>query len=304
MGLVLGTSTWAICGAFSITLACAYLYYKNSFQPTKTLPKSIPPPKRAPYPDYEPLDTSLEGLIKDMERTRNLPVNKLPVAVDIPRLGRKTDIYDGENLLVQGGADRYDSPDDENELFKRRVDLMYDIWITIARLVNEDPTVIDQHLRSYLDNGEIGLYLGNFIRDHCSDDNKVIKLLKVCNQSILASAVLRMKQVVGNDWPYKDLRGGWNVIIKREGNTISVTHSKQEQSWETSNKYAEQHFSFVWDFRIVFDLNVDKMVDASITISKMDFVETVPLDTRKKIIACFLQCSCLRVSDELMEYVE
>merc|ERR1712125_308402 len=93
----------------------------------------------------------------------------------------------------------------------------------------------------------------------------------MCNQSMLAPTVVRMKERIGTHWPYKDQRGEWKIIINKENDSlISVTHIKKEVSWESNSLFESQHFQFTWSLRRDFE-----------------FVDTVSDETKAKIIGSF-----------------
>lgn len=123
--------------------------------------------------------------------------------------------------------------------------------------------------------------------------------MKVCNQSILASAVIRMKEFIGTKYPYKDQRGKWTIAIVVEDTKITVTHCKFEMSWESTELYPQQHFSFSWALRMEFDINMERMLDVSVKICSLDFLPSVSLETRRKITNHFCACETIEVPLEL-----
>ena len=111
-----------------------------------------------------------------------------------------------------------------------------------------------------------------------------------------------MKEV-SIEWPYKDQRGQWNILINFGTDRISVSHVKQEISYESASQYDSRHFEFTWELRMEFDLEVRELLDACIYLKSFEFVPTVPHDTRQKIISQFNSCQCIELYDELKEYL-
>ena len=111
-----------------------------------------------------------------------------------------------------------------------------------------------------------------------------------------------MKEV-SSQWPYKDQRGQWNVIINFGTDRISVSHVKHEVSYENTNQFDSRHFSFSWELRMEFDLEVLELLDACIYLKTFEFVPTVPRETRQDILQQFSSCECIELYDELNEYL-
>jgi hypothetical protein len=65
-----------------------------------------------------------------------------------------------------------------------------------------------------------------------------VRLLKTCNQEILAPAVLRLKLHIHRHLQYKDLRGQWHIAIELKPNGhMLVSHNKREQSSDSVRTY-------------------------------------------------------------------
>merc|ERR1712137_653922 len=114
------------------------------------------------------------------------------------------------------------------------------VWSNLATLVNEERDCIS-NLCEELRGGDIAAQLGYFMKNYYTDDSRVIRILKVCNQSLLAPTVVRMKESIGTKYPYKDQRGQWVIVIRKEKESVTVTHTKKEQSWESLSDFAKQH---------------------------------------------------------------
>ena len=102
-----------------------------------------------------------------------------------------------------------------------------------------------------------------------------------------------MKASVGNEWPYKDQRGQWIIVIQRDGDNYTVTHTKKEISWEDTKLYDTQHFQFTWSLRMEFDSRIEEMTSVSVRIDEMEFPDTVPAATRDEIVNAFNNCPTL-----------
>ena len=56
------------------------------------------------------------------------------------------------------------------------------------------------------------------------ENNRVMGVLKCCNQSVLAPAVLRLKSSIGSAFPYKDIRGGWRIFVHINTDQVVIQH--------------------------------------------------------------------------------
>mmetsp|Transcript_16381 Transcript_16381/g.20956 ORF Transcript_16381/g.20956 Transcript_16381/m.20956 type:complete len:289 (-) Transcript_16381:119-985(-) len=244
---------------------------------------TLPAPTRPKYV-IPVIDCSRASLEEDMENTRARPIVKLPISVDLPRLARKTIIYDGDSLLFDG-TDPANEHLGSNEA-ENRTKLIQGVWSSVAKLVDEERECIGD-LCDALRGGDVAAQLGNFMGNNYTDDSRVIRILKVCNQSLLAPTVVRMKESIGIKYPYKDQRGQWIIVIRKEHENITVTHTKKEQSWESLSDFALQHFEYTWSLRIELDITGENLLSVTVTIDDIQFEDTVPHETRNKIVACF-----------------
>lgn len=86
------------------------------------------------------------------------------------------------------------------------------------------------------------------------------KILKVCNQSAVAAAYLRLKGIVSPKFPFKD-RGGWKILIFFLDEKITVRHVKKEQGL---NGQAQTNFEWQYDMHFDSDMKDLKAVALSI----------------------------------------
>ena len=169
------TVSWlGVAGAISVIFGSLWIlkYFSNS--------KPKPKPESPKKPRYVPpvIDCSRESLLADMEKTRNRPIEKLPISVDLPRLARKTIIKEGDILVLDGTAIDYEYQE-ENEQEIRAM-LIYQVWSKLATLLNEERPQAYENLEKQLATaGDISFSLGVFLKEHYTDDSIVIRLLKV-----------------------------------------------------------------------------------------------------------------------------
>ena len=164
----LPNSWFAIVGAVAVVVS-SLLYLKSLRN------RTIAPPPRV---RYEPpkIDCSREALAAEMNATRSRPIEKLPIAVDLPRLARKTFVRRGDETLLDGTDSKYELEEDQTGAVRAR--LIQDVWSSIAVLVEEESEVY-ANLHNRLTGGDVSAQLGMWFQENFTDESKVIRILKV-----------------------------------------------------------------------------------------------------------------------------
>eukprot|EP01118_Nematostelium_gracile_P016894 TRINITY_DN7084_c0_g1_i1.p1 TRINITY_DN7084_c0_g1~~TRINITY_DN7084_c0_g1_i1.p1 ORF type:complete len:291 (+),score=64.00 TRINITY_DN7084_c0_g1_i1:60-932(+) len=223
-----------------------------------------------------------EALCQEVREKMAKPVEKLPVHLDLPRLARKMEIiYDDQIVLEakEGGEDQYFM--DPEERSKRVTEpkeaplnphevnsVMKSIFMTLAQYLDEESVMkkIEENFGKYVTskpNTDVSRHLLDFLLEVMGDDNSTVGVLKASNQSILAPAVIRLKSTVGSKFPYKDIRGGWRIVvtISSHEQRIRITHRRWEQSFQQGD------FKFSWEFHLDYDINMEELQDCHIDIT-------------------------------------
>eukprot|EP01102_Stenamoeba_stenopodia_P021149 TRINITY_DN8444_c0_g1_i1.p1 TRINITY_DN8444_c0_g1~~TRINITY_DN8444_c0_g1_i1.p1 ORF type:complete len:307 (+),score=57.34 TRINITY_DN8444_c0_g1_i1:213-1133(+) len=243
-------------------------------------------------PSDDALSTSIDfspaALYEDTKDKWIKPLTKLPVNVDIPRLARKMSIYDdSRNLLLDGSwldltpEEIEASPyKDQIPTNKSNTKLIQDVLQVLADQLGEDSTAIREEFGKMVkDNGgDTAGPFGNFLNRHMGDNSTVVKVLKACNQSIIAPSVVRLKLSIAPRLPFKDLRGAWRIQIHCLKSSVVVFHKKYETSWEN---FSTEEFQFSWQLRITFDKAMTTMKTVDVSITEIEFGKSVT-DKRKK----------------------
>lgn len=120
------------------------------------------------------LDCTKEALFNEMEATRNRPINKLPLAVDIPRLARKIIVWDEDEELMNGETIRFDNKSD----LESRTYLIQSVWENVAKITNEERECY-KDLGATLAGADVSGKLGIFMKENYTEDSRVIRVLKV-----------------------------------------------------------------------------------------------------------------------------
>jgi len=110
--------------------------------------------------------------------------------------------------------------------------------------------------------------IAGLVAEHFGKESKVVRILKACNQAIIAPAVIELTLNVCAKVPFRDA-GGWRMILSRNPDgLVTVTHIKQQKQ-RSSNK--EEEFHFEWHLEILFDADMTGIADVFLSIPKLHF---------------------------------
>jgi len=151
----------------------------------------------------------------------------------------------------------------------KREQLILHFLTTLASLLEgqELANSITESFINYFDedNLDISKRLLKFLPQVVGDDSVVSKVLKACNQSIVASAVLRLKFAIANEFPYIDVNRQWKITIDINRNYIKIIHQKWEKSIE------EGSFQFKWEFSCLFSRTMETLEKVDLKITEVNF---------------------------------
>ena len=162
---------WTVWLGLSLVSAGIFIYFKHNDKSTSQKNIGKQNDKR-PQEMRREIDFSNKALFSSIEFTRNQPVCKLPVSVDLPRLARKTTIWRDERII-------FDAPENTEIDDYTRIQIVYDIWVELGKLLNDDCEPVKNHLKDTLHTGDISVNLANFIRDYYPEESTAIKVFKV-----------------------------------------------------------------------------------------------------------------------------
>jgi len=244
---------------------------------------------------YEPVDHFGTGDLKTEIRMKwSKPANTLPVHVDVPRLARKMAIYaDNRNTVLHAAKDTDTGMGEDsmhksvntkpldNQLHDQKI--IKDIILTLSVHLGEHKDKqrhIESKFPEYFGPGDTSVALRDYMEQVIGDDSKVISVLKACNQSILAPGVLKLKFTVGNQFPFKDMRGSWRIDIIVDADKVTVIHSKRERSFEDS---PSEYFEFGWSLAMIFDKDVSDLQETNLFIEDITYGSDVHNDKKMQI---------------------
>jgi len=245
-------------------------------------------------------------LYEETRDTWERHLDRLPVSIDVPRLVMKMKIIDKNGQLVLDGNQNQKTEPIPGELPLTKQQLIKKILLVLANQLGEDEQVIQEQYNTYVkDNaGDIPGPLNRFLKNVMGEENKVVKVLKACNQSILAPAVVRLKLKIAKKLPYKDMRGAWSIAIHVNQNDLIVFHRKNEISWNpnpnptlfqrdsggdvnlfSNPMNSEDDFKFAWELSLKFDRQMQQLYSVSLAINSVEFDDSMPTHKRLQILS-------------------
>jgi hypothetical protein len=112
----------------------------------------------------------------------------------------------------------------------KKENIMKSLLLSLSSHVDPDEVTaaVNQHFSQYFDTitQDISKKLMAFLVSVMGNNSKTVRILKACNQSIIASSVVRLKRDLGQEFPYFDVQGGWRIIITISEDDIQVIHRK------------------------------------------------------------------------------
>jgi len=160
-----------------------------------------------------------------------------------------------------------------NQVFKNKAEHIFSMLQCLFSLLEDEECndlLNDQYWSYFEDDPSLELVdvskrVGKIMKELLGSDCKVIRLLKACNQSILAPPVVRLKYFIGNEFPYQDSTGTWKIKISFWGDHVRVKHIR----WEKSIR--KDSFSFKWEFELVFNRMLRDFLSLDLYVSELQF---------------------------------
>lgn len=217
----------------------------------------------------------------EIRRIWNKPVEQLPIGIDLPRLATNI-LVDTEPMNIDGelssppssprgpveNAGTVEEPD-------TRAREIMNTLASIGRLVEGEEYAkgIYQNFGNYVTlegvkDRDMSREIAALVADYLGKDSKVVKILKACNQAIIAPAVIELTLNVGTKVPFNDA-GVWKMMLSRNSEgQVTVTHVKHQKQ-RSNNK--EEAFNFEWHLEMIFDTEMTGLADVFLCVPRLNF---------------------------------
>lgn len=224
------------------------------------------------------------NLAESIQTRWEKPFQSLPVNVDIPRLVRKISVLSNGNRVFSVNEDTIPDPTLSPGNPRQETVIIRDFLLTLSSALGDSierrETMNYRFVEFFGRSGDASVFLLDFLDKVVGGESSVVKVLKACNQSILAPGILKLKFGVGNHYPFKDVRGSWHIVVDVFPDSVCVTHTKYEKSMDD---LPNMYFEFNWSMKIAFDRDLTHVTGSSLFIDGVQFGDGVPPKTREKI---------------------
>lgn len=201
----------------------------------------------------------------DLESVCAKNIEDLPVSRDLPRLARKFSLYKDNDL----------TPFSEDMQKDKIETIMYNLITKISQLLNnENPEATVDNFDKVV-NMNIHETLNQYLLQFYGRDHRVLKVLKMCNQSTVIATLFHVRQGLKERLEFKDPRPShWFLEFKTDGKNPVVIQRRKEQVYRFSDDKSSliNLFQFEWKLEIVFDsVEVNHVSRVTVGLLNTDF---------------------------------
>lgn len=130
--------------------------------------------------------------------------------------------------------------------------------------------------------GVLSMQLGKFLV-FIGEDASLVRVLKACNQSIIAPTIIELKLVVCPTLPFKDA-GGWKINIQIFSDKLTVSHKKRQTQL---NSKPEEQFEFEWETTMIFSKDMQTLEDITFHIIDLKFGNETTKEKQEELTELF-----------------
>lgn len=167
-----------------------------------------------------------------------------------------------------------------------------EIIVELATLLEGQPKAekIEREYYKYIpgnldptDARDISRELNRFLKEVVEEDSPTVRILKACNQAIIAPAVIELTLNIQKKISFKD-GGGWRIRIAVVEDRVIVTHWKRQKHVAKHGEVELFEF-FEWELSLEFDARVEKIINFRFSLSEIHFKNLATIDQRNEIIS-------------------
>jgi len=231
------------------------------------------------------------NLLNILDETRRIwqrDVFSLPIASDLPRFARKLEVHINGRVVYPSGS--YSADQLETSVL---IENFLSCLITEIEGVDRATNILE----FFKATGEHPLpsRLAKLLQECSQDIPKTCNILKMCTQSIVAPAYMRIRVALEKSAPFKDVPNGWKILISFEKDSVRVMHTKIQQ-----NRSDEPQFTFEWRLLLELDVNMNNLCHVSFGIlnEHSTFSELLSSEKREEIRRAFVSVSLIGASPQ------
>eukprot|EP01124_Arcella_intermedia_P032057 TRINITY_DN7406_c0_g1_i10.p1 TRINITY_DN7406_c0_g1~~TRINITY_DN7406_c0_g1_i10.p1 ORF type:complete len:435 (-),score=93.07 TRINITY_DN7406_c0_g1_i10:88-1392(-) len=218
-------------------------------------------------------DTALLELEDKIQEILEQPLRSFSLGADLLRLGSKVAIFsqDGTQIfpeqdVIVAQVDNVLKASSRNPIENAR-----NLLSLLFSQFNIDDTT-DSYFSQLTEQKLVdpGRCINDFIVQ-LGESHLIVKFLKAsCNQAIISPPYLNLKLNVLKDFSFKDAKQ-WSIFIFFSDSSVTVVHKKKERGVNATSQKDE--FSFVWEMKLVFPLQMDSISESMYGISDLKIID-------------------------------
>jgi hypothetical protein len=205
---------------------------------------------------------------------------QLPIHTDIPRLAKHMEIALEDSTALCGPH--------EGSIPNEKV--VCNILVCLAERLDGQTLVdkIKETYSNYISTGDMSQHLLQFLDEVVTENSKMMKVLKGCQQKIIFPGFYSVKAVIDSAFPFKDARGTWRVIVVFGTDKVLVKHRKISTSVANVPESGAE-FEFKWELVMTFNADLTEMTDVTMVVIDLKVNPKLPIAKQDEITALFNQ---------------
>eukprot|EP00727_Mastigamoeba_balamuthi_P008736 m51a1_g4485 hypothetical protein (273) ;mRNA; f:280735-282156 len=235
------------------------------------------------------------GLVRQdfREETRKVwsrPIERLPIAIDLPRLAAHVHIVDARQTPESAPA--RDNIPDESGAKPCAYDHVLRVLLGIARSVEGEEranAIREQYEKSIMRDADLSIQksaITNLIVNTIGPSTKTASLLRAVNQAIVAPSAIELRMFLLPGIQMKDSqKNPWEVIIRVGEDKVEVSHLRKQCHFDT--RQTQCAFEFTWEVSMEFDTELREIAKVNLWLLRFSFGPETSEEKRRDLTAAF-----------------
>eukprot|EP00005_Dracoamoeba_jomungandri_P011588 CAMPEP_0174262778 /NCGR_PEP_ID=MMETSP0439-20130205/15372_1 /TAXON_ID=0 /ORGANISM="Stereomyxa ramosa, Strain Chinc5" /LENGTH=318 /DNA_ID=CAMNT_0015347731 /DNA_START=88 /DNA_END=1044 /DNA_ORIENTATION=+ len=277
------TNVWVAVIVSGLVVLCT-VYFSRS--------RSPPPAVRSTSKQIaERMKAKEIPILEEVVRIFNLPIKKLPIAVDLPRLARRIKVIaPGEDRLKLIKEWRPDVSVNSNiKNNPERISYLADILYEIAEGVETQDSkfleayhdLIDKYIRESKNESDLPLGLGSIFQELQMENSKTMTVFKAIQQRVIFAPAYRIKRKlmeVGHITKDLHTADAWRIFVDysllHSHHKIIVKHIRKERS---ASELEAEYFEVEWSLEVAFSEEME-VKSAELMVLSLECCDKMPSD--------------------------
>jgi Leucine rich repeat len=138
---------------------------------------------------------------------------------------------------------------------------------------------------SSMPSGDVTVALFQWLNDVVGADSRVVRVLKMCTQSVIAPAVVKLKAALDKHLPFNSVRNGWSIECVVSSDRVFVKHKKLEKSAPASEDIFGT-FTFDWAIHFVLGIELADVKEVRVALGNVSCTRDTPEAEMLELRSC------------------